>query len=164
MQELPKRIKGKSKAITKTIWYISIARNILLVLVCSTLAFILDPDFAQNHESNSTTFKLTGSIDSGLPSLTLPPYDLGKSFLDSLIDLGSLAFTFPLVAILGQIAIAKTYSKGQHLDANQELVALGIGNLLGSLVSAMPVTASFGRSAINKASGVRLMRSRDIGS
>ncbi len=149
-------VKPGNKVIAKTIWYFSIARNIIVVLICSTLAFILDPNFSHEDEiSGNTTFKLTGIIEAGLPEISLPPYDLDMSFMESLMELSSLAFTFPLVAILGQIAIAKTYSKGKTMNANQELVALGVGNLLGSLVNAMPVTASFGRTAINKASGVR---------
>ncbi len=41
------------------------------------------------------------------------------------------------------------------VDASQELLSLGLGNLLGSFISGMPVTGSFSRSAVNSASGVR---------
>ena len=41
------------------------------------------------------------------------------------------------------------------MDASQEMIALGSCQLLGSFVGSMPVTASFGRSAVNGASGVR---------
>lgn len=44
---------------------------------------------------------------------------------------------------------------GQTVDASQELLALGVSNFLVSFVSGFPVTASFGRTAINKASGVQ---------
>ena len=44
---------------------------------------------------------------------------------------------------------------GQSIDATQELLALSISNILGSFVYGFPVTASFGRTAINKASGVQ---------
>lgn len=45
-------------------------------------------------------------------------------------------------------------AKGGGLDAGQELLTLGLANLLGSFVSSMPVTGSFSRSAVNHASGV----------
>ena len=44
---------------------------------------------------------------------------------------------------------------GSKLDPSQEMIALGMCQFVGSFVGSMPVTASFGRSAINSASGVR---------
>ena len=41
------------------------------------------------------------------------------------------------------------------MDASQEIVALGVCQCVGSFIGAFPMTASFGRSAINSASGVR---------
>lgn len=41
------------------------------------------------------------------------------------------------------------------LDGSQEMLALGICNIIGSCVGAMPVSGSFSRSAINQSSGVR---------
>lgn len=41
------------------------------------------------------------------------------------------------------------------LDATQEMLSLGLGNLIGSFFHSMPVTGSFSRSAVMNASGVR---------
>ncbi|XP_024902934.1 sodium-independent sulfate anion transporter isoform X4 [Pteropus alecto] len=41
-----------------------------------------------------------------------------------------------------------------RVDANQELLAIGLTNVLGSFVSSYPVTGSFGRTAVNAQSGV----------
>ena len=41
------------------------------------------------------------------------------------------------------------------MDASQEIVALGMCQFIGSFVGSLPITASFGRSAINSASGVQ---------
>lgn len=46
-------------------------------------------------------------------------------------------------------------ASGDSVDATQELLTLGICNLLGSFASSFPVTGSFSRSAVNHASGVR---------
>ena len=35
------------------------------------------------------------------------------------------------------------------VDASQEMVALGVCNLMGSFVSSMPTTGSFSRTAVN---------------
>jgi sodium-independent sulfate anion transporter 11 len=44
---------------------------------------------------------------------------------------------------------------GKPVDADQEMVALGICNFMSSFVSAMPITGSFSRTAVNSASGVK---------
>ncbi len=44
---------------------------------------------------------------------------------------------------------------GTPVDASQELLALGMSNLLAAFASSMPATASFGRTAVCAASGAR---------
>ena len=39
------------------------------------------------------------------------------------------------------------------MDADQEMIGLGICNFMSSFVSAMPITGSFSRTAVNSASG-----------
>lgn len=41
------------------------------------------------------------------------------------------------------------------MDATQEMVTLGLCNMAGSLVHAMPTCGAFTRSAVSHASGVR---------
>lgn len=41
------------------------------------------------------------------------------------------------------------------LDATQEMLTLGLCNVIGSFFHSMPVAGSFSRSAVNNASGVR---------
>jgi sodium-independent sulfate anion transporter 11 len=61
----------------------------------------------------------------------------------------------PLVGVIEVIAVGKAFGRrnGYKVDANQELLATGFSNILGSFVSAYPVTASFSRSAVNSQSG-----------
>lgn len=46
-------------------------------------------------------------------------------------------------------------AKGRPLDATQEMLALGVCNILGGFVRSMPTTGSFTRTAVNNASGVQ---------
>lgn len=46
-------------------------------------------------------------------------------------------------------------AKGKTVDATQEMIALGVSNILGSFFSSIPVTGSFTRTAVNSASGVK---------
>ena len=53
------------------------------------------------------------------------------------------------------IAIAKAIASktGEKVDANQELIGQGLGNIAGSFSSAYPVSGSFSRSAVNYQAG-----------
>merc|ERR1711988_1084110 len=70
-------------------------------------------------------------------------------------ELGAAIIIIPIIAILESIAIAKAFSGGKTVDASQEMVALGVCNLLGSFVQSMPTTGSFSRTAVNSSSGVK---------
>jgi sodium-independent sulfate anion transporter 11 len=43
----------------------------------------------------------------------------------------------------------------KKMEASQEMVALGLCQVFGSCTGSLPITASFGRSAVNASSGVR---------
>ena len=46
-------------------------------------------------------------------------------------------------------------AKGKSVDATQEFIALGMCNVASSFVRSMPLAASFSRTAVNNATGVR---------
>ncbi|XP_050455739.1 sodium-independent sulfate anion transporter-like isoform X3 [Cataglyphis hispanica] len=105
-------------------------------------------------------FQITGNITEGLPSFSWPPFTVIKgnqtyTFVMLIREFGSSTLSIPLIAILESIAIAKAFAKGKTLDANQEMLALGLCNIFGSFVRSMPVTGSFTRTAVNNASGVK---------
>lgn len=91
--------------------------------------------------------KIVGEIPNGLPDFKIPDFDLDKG-----LALWPMALALALVGYLETISIGKSMeekSKEDRIDANQELVALGASNMVGSFFQAYPVTASFSRSAIS---------------
>ena len=46
-------------------------------------------------------------------------------------------------------------ANGAMLDATQEMITLGLCNIVGSFLLSMPISGSFTRSAVNNSSGVR---------
>ncbi len=90
-------------------------------------------------------------IPSGLPSFGVPEIDISQ-----LKELLPIALTLVLVGFLETISIGKSLESKQdeyRIRPNQELIALGIGNMMGSFFKAYPSTSSFSRSAINQESG-----------
>jgi len=89
---------------------------------------------------------VVGNIPSGLPSLTLPKLDIGV-----VLQLLSGAITISLIGFMEAISIAKAMATKtrQKLDANQELIGQGLGNIAGCLSQSYPTSGSFSRSAVN---------------
>ncbi len=93
---------------------------------------------------------VVGNVPKGLPSLALPKFDVGV-----ILQLLSAGITISLIGFMEAISIAKAMATRtrQKLDANQELVGQGIGNIVGSLSLSYPTSGSFSRSAVNISAG-----------
>ncbi len=90
-------------------------------------------------------------IPSGLPSFVFPEIDF---YL--IRELMPIALTLVMVGYLETISIGKSLEEKQdeyRIRPNQELIALGLGNIVGSFFKAYPTTSSFSRSAINAEAG-----------
>lgn len=146
------RSRRLRSAVDQTLWFLSTTRNITVVLVCAALAYYFDTQ-------NTTPFVLTGEVKPGLPEISLPPFSatVGNhtyTFVEMTSTLGSAIFVVPLLSILENIALAKVFSEGRAVDATQEMVALGMCNMVSALVHSMPVSGALSRGAVNHASGV----------
>lgn len=91
------------------------------------------------------------NIPSGLPTFSFPELDISQ-----IRELLPIALTLVMVGYLETISIGKSLESKQDeykIRPNQELIALGLSNLIGSWFKAYPSTSSFSRSAINQESG-----------
>jgi sodium-independent sulfate anion transporter 11 len=53
-----------------------------------------------------------------------------------------------------QYHVCFVIAEGKAIDATQEMISIGICNILSSFVSSMPVSGALSRGAVNHASGV----------
>jgi SulP family sulfate permease len=100
------------------------------------------------HDAAAVT--IVGTIPTGLPPVTLPPVDWTRWQ-----PLLPIAITISLVGFMESISVAKSLAskRRQKLDANQELVALGLANLGAAFTGGYPVTGGFSRSMVNFTTG-----------
>ena len=77
------------------------------------------------------------------------------STMEYVKDFGAGLIILPMILFIEDVSIAKALGRQNkyNVDASQELYAVGIGNLFGSLFGGYPVTGSFSRSAVNSMSG-----------
>ena len=94
--------------------------------------------------------KIVGTVPTGLPSLSFPPFDL--TLWNQLI---TPALLIAIVGYVASISVAQTLAskKRQHVDPNQELIALGASNIGASLSGGFPVAGGFSRSIVNFEAG-----------
>ncbi|XP_018576985.1 solute carrier family 26 member 10 isoform X2 [Anoplophora glabripennis] len=91
---------------------------------------------------------VVGHIPTGLPEPALPAFELiPHIFLDS--------FVITMVSYTVTMSMALIFARKlmYEVDSNQELLALGVSNTVGSFFSCIPITASLSRSMIQQAVG-----------
>ncbi|KAJ8957239.1 hypothetical protein NQ318_007803 [Aromia moschata] len=91
---------------------------------------------------------VVGEIPKGLPEPVIPQFSLIRSVI---ID----GFTIAIVSYTVTLSMALIFAQklDYEVDPNQELLAMGIGNVVGSFFSCMPFCASLSRSLIQQVVG-----------
>ena len=93
---------------------------------------------------------VVGAVPAGLPPLTAPTLDLTvwQALLPTALVIG-------FVGYMESISVAKALAgkRRQKVEANQELIALGVANLGSTFTGGYPVTGGFSRSVVNFAAG-----------
>ncbi|MFS4467121.1 SulP family inorganic anion transporter [Maribacter sp. 2210JD10-5] len=120
--------------------------GILIIVVLGILGVLA---FGWSEEQ----LRLVGTVPQGLPHFVMPNLEV-----ENLKQLWPIAIALALVGYLEAISIGKSLeekSGEETIRPNQELIALGSANIVGSFFQAFPVTASFSRSAINYESGAK---------
>lgn len=93
---------------------------------------------------------IVGDVPAGMEAPKVPPLD----------DIGSLIPASFIIAIMGFLsnwAIASKFAAmhGYDVQASQELIAVGLSNIMGSFFNAFPVAGGLSRSAANNDAGAR---------
>ncbi|XP_068211653.1 sodium-independent sulfate anion transporter-like isoform X2 [Palaemon carinicauda] len=140
------------RILRQVVFYLSVGRNAIVVIIAAVITFALDGD--------DQPFSLTGYVEPGVPPAALPPFttevnNQTMTFPDIMNDVGIGIFMIPFIAILDNIAVVSAFTKGRTFDATQEIIALGLANILGSFFGSMPVTGSLSRTAVNLTSGAK---------
>jgi sulfate permease, SulP family len=91
-----------------------------------------------------------GAIPAGLPRLTLPDTSLAPQLWAGALGIALISFTESIAA--GRAFVQPGEPRP---DANQELFALGVGNVLGGLTGAMPAGGGTSQTAVNTGAGAK---------
>lgn len=98
-----------------------------------------------------TDVEIVKEIPKGLPPFSIHDFDI--TLIEKLVP---IALTLAFTGFLQGISIAKALDEEEiesNLKPNKELIAYGLGNVIGSFFGSYTFTGSFSRSAINKEAG-----------
>jgi SulP family sulfate permease len=119
------------------------ARALLLVVLATAAGYALD--------LGARGLELLGPVPSGLPSPTWPEVELAL-----LRDLAPAAALIALVSFMeafsSGLAVAR---RGEVVDPDQELLALGFANIGAGLLRGYPIAGGLSRTAVNAQAGAR---------
>lgn len=95
---------------------------------------------------------VVGRVPTGLPGLSLPAISLGD--FESLLPIALVA---ALLSFSDTVVTARAFAARNRyrVDANQELLAIGVANLVSGLSQGLPISASNSRTAVAEAAGGR---------
>ncbi len=102
---------------------------------------------------NDLGVKIVGEVPSGLPSFQVPNIEYYR-----ISELLPIAMMLALIAFMEAISVAKAVEEKHtdyQVDSNQELIALGASNIVGSFFQSYPTTGGFSRTAINDQAGAK---------
>uniref|UniRef100_A0A0B7AJE2 STAS domain-containing protein n=1 Tax=Arion vulgaris TaxID=1028688 RepID=A0A0B7AJE2_9EUPU len=140
----------------KVIWLVGTGGNAIVVISAAGVAAALE------SQGLADAVSVTGDIKPGMPPFEPPKFELtdGNVTIPSsevLAKIGPGLAIVPLISLVETIAIGKAFARTNNykLDATQELVAVGVANMMSSFVSSYPITGSFSRTAVNSQTGVR---------
>ncbi|KAF9949149.1 hypothetical protein BGZ72_009008 [Mortierella alpina] len=94
--------------------------------------------------------KVVGPIPTGLPSMSWPPTMMGAWSVHDWTPLIWPGILMAVVVYVMSLSVAKHFGReyGYEVNADQEMLALGVGSLVGSCFGAYACTGNLTRSAI----------------
>lgn len=111
----------------------------------------IDPFFEERVQKVMLVGDTTGEFEI-IPHFEWPSFNMG--IMNSLLP---MAFALALLGIMESISVAKSIAanSGQRLSVNQEIFALGIGNMMSAFISGLPVAGSPTRTFFSYANGAQ---------
>jgi len=135
----------------KTFFFINTLRTVFVILLYTLISWLVNLHLPK-HDPKKSPFSILGDVPRGFQHAAVPTVNT------SIIKL--FASELPasvIVLLIEHISIAKSFGRVNNYTINpsQEMVAIGVTNLLGPFLGGYPATGSFSRTAIKSKAGVR---------
>ncbi|KAK3309563.1 sulfate transporter family-domain-containing protein [Chaetomium strumarium] len=132
----------------RLIFFLSTLRTVFVILLYTMISWLVNRGLPKDQ----IKFKLLLDVPRGFQHAAVPV--LNQRIASHLA--GYLPATV-IVLLIEHIAISKSFGRVNNYTINpsQEMVAIGVSNMLGPFLGGYPATGSFSRTAIKSKAGVR---------
>ncbi|KIX96590.1 uncharacterized protein Z520_07856 [Fonsecaea multimorphosa CBS 102226] len=141
------RCAKKNPSRAKLFFFLNTLRTAFVLCVYILVSYLVN-----RHHRTKPKFSILGHVPRGFKHAAVPTINtkIISYFADQLP-------ASVIVMLIEHIAISKSFGRINNYTINpsQELVAIGVTNLLGPFLGAYPATGSFSRTAIKSKAGVR---------
>ncbi|KAI1468898.1 sulfate permease [Daldinia caldariorum] len=131
----------------KLFFFLSTLRAVFVILLYTMISWLVNM-----HRRDHPAFAILKDVPRGFQHAAVPTIDsdIIRSFI------GELPATV-IVLLIEHIAISKSFGRVNNYTINpsQEMVAIGVTNVLAPFLGGFPSTGSFSRTAIKSKAGVR---------
>lgn len=140
----------------KLFFFCNTLRVVFVILLYTMISWLVCRNVPKIHEAKYTSkvspFKILGTVPRGFTHAGVPKINT------SIIKI--FASQLPasvIVLLIEHISIAKSFGRVNNytIDPSQEMIAIGVTNLLSPFLGGYPATGSFSRTAIKSKAGVR---------
>ncbi|KAK9439259.1 sulfate permease [Metarhizium brunneum] len=131
----------------RIIFFMNTMRTVFIILLYTMISWLVNM-----HRREHPLFRVLGTVPKGFRNAAVP--DLSSNVVS---HFGSHLPATVIVMLVEHIAISKSFGRVNNysIDPSQEMVAIGMTNILGPFLGAYPSTGSFSRTAIQSKAGVR---------
>lgn len=134
-------------------FFISVLRSAFIIIILTAASYGWLHRLPQKNPAKPKyPISIIGNVPAGFKHIG-QPYLSNQLFSDMAGEIPASV----IVLLLEHIAISKSFGRlnGYKINPNQELVAIGVTNLIGPAFGGYAATGSFSRTAIKAKSGVR---------
>lgn len=146
---------AKNQPHRRKLWFFcNTLRTVFVILLYTLISYLVNrglPDHSSESAKNAE-FKILGHVPRGFQHAAVPIVN------SEIVNLFTSELPASVIVLLIEhISIAKSFGRVNNYTINpsQELVAIGVSNLLGPFLGGYPSTGSFSRTAIKSKAGVR---------
>jgi sodium-independent sulfate anion transporter 11 len=139
----------------KLYFFLNTLRTAFVILLYTLISYLVHrnlPNRSENSAKKLTKFSVLGPVPRGFTHAAVP--NMNKEIIDLFVSEIPVSV---IVLLIEHISIAKSFGRVNNYTINpsQELVAIGVTNLLAPFLGGYPATGSFSRTAIKSKAGVR---------
>ncbi|KAI8967034.1 sulfate transporter family-domain-containing protein [Mycotypha africana] len=130
----------------RMLFLFGIMRNGLIVIICTFICFMV----IRNKEDIGLS--IIKSVPAGLDAIGIPRFHI-----EVVREASSVIPSIILISVLEHVSVGKSFGRinGYQVNPNQEILAVGISNILNPFFGGFSCTGAFSRTAIMARSGSR---------